>query len=415
MRSKPTSTAKLACGMQGLHIGSRGSTVEIFGVTIKAGSRDEHPDEYGLAHFVEHTIFKGTGHRRSAHIIKRMESVGGELNAYTTKEETVIYSIFPTGNLARAVELIADLIIDSRFPENELEKEREVVADEIDSYLDSPSEAIFDDFEDMIFAESPLGHNILGNRESLRRFDSQACRNFVSRNYRADNMVAFYSGPRSENVVFAMVDRYFSGLSQSFVRQETPTAVPAVRDSFDFLRCLSTHQAHCVIGSRTSSYLDQNRYAAALLTNIVGGPGMNSLLNIALRERRGLVYNVEASTSLFSDCGLMTVYFGCDAEDNRRCCQLVYDTFARLANYLTDKRLEAAKKQYLGQLVVASENRENNVLAAARSLLWRGDIILPEQTRDIICSVTHNDIIEACRPLLSPSILTFSPILQKNK
>ncbi len=409
MRSNPTATTKLGCGMPALHISCRGSAVEIFGVAVRAGSRDEQPDEYGLAHFVEHTIFKGTGHRRSAHIIKRMEAVGGELNAYTTKEETVIYSVFPAGNLARAVELIADLITDSRFPDRELDKEREVVADEIDSYLDSPSEAIFDDFEDLIFAGSPLGHNILGNRQSLTHFDSEACRRFVSRNYRADNMVAFYSGPRSENVVFRLLDRYLSDVPTGTKSERMSVTVPAVLSPFDDSRCLATHQAHCVIGARTASYLDPGRYATALLTNITGGPGMNSLLNVALRERRGLVYNVEASTALFSDCGLMTVYFGCDPEDSRRCRELVKDTFLRLCNDLTDKRLDAAKQQYLGQLIVASENRENNTLGAARSLLWRGYLIEPSRTREAIRSLTRADVLSAVEPMLTPSILTFSP------
>ncbi len=409
MRSNPKSITILGCGMPALHIGCRGSAVEIFGVIVRAGSRDERPDEFGLAHFVEHTIFKGTGHRRSAHIIKRMEAVGGELNAYTTKEETVIYSIFPAGNLARAVELITDLITDSRFPNRELDKEREVVADEIDSYLDCPSEAIFDDFEDMIFAGSTLGHNILGDRDSLRHFDSEVCRHFVGRNYRADNMVAFYSGPRSENVVFRLLDRYLTFVPGTVDGNRKLDVVPDVLPSFTSNRCLATHQAHCVIGARTASYLDARRYATALLTNITGGPGMNSLLNVALRERRGLVYNVEASTALFSDCGLMTVYFGCDPEDSRRCRELVEDTFARLATDLTDRQLDAAKHQYLGQLVVASENRENNTLGAARSLLWRKELIDEAYTHEAIRSLTSADITAAIEPMLTPSILTFSP------
>ncbi len=408
-RRSEVATTVLSNGLRAVHTHWRGSSVAIFGVTVKAGSRNENREQHGLAHFVEHTIFKGTGHRRAGHIINRMEAVGGELNAFTTKEETVIYSVFPSGNLARAAELIADLITDSRFPDRELAKEREVVADEIDSYLDSPSEAVFDDFEDLIFAGSPLGHNILGTTESLRHFDSEACRNFIGRNYRADNMVAFYSGPRGASAVFAQMERYLSAVSTSKGSETEDYVTPVLNPSFEKIQRLATHQAHCVIGARVPSYLDDRRYATALLTNIMGGPGMNSLLNVSLRERRGLVYNVEASTSLFSDCGILTVYFGCDPSDSQRCRELVEREFFRLADTLTPKRLEAAKRQYLGQLIIASENRENSALSAARSLLWRDKVIEPAVTEAAIRSLTVVDILEAATPMFSPSTLIFTP------
>ena len=402
-------TTVLSNGIRAVHTLCRASAVEIFGITVKAGSRNESLDMHGLAHFVEHTIFKGTGHRRASHIINRMESVGGELNAFTTKEETVIYSVFPSGNFARAAELISDLVSDSRFPEKELAKEREVVADEIDSYLDSPSEAIFDDFEDYIFANSSLGHNILGSTESLKHFDSHVCMNFIDRNYRTDNMVAFYSGPGSAKIVFSQMERYLSVLSQKSCAEDNHNIVPPVNLPFDKTHLLPTHQAHCIIGARVPSYLDKRRYAVALLTNMMGGPGMNSLLNIALRERRGLVYNVEASTALFSDCGLLTVYFGCDRGDVMRCRELVGREFEKLNSSLTAKKLEAAKRQYLGQLIIASENRENSALGLARSLLWRNEIIDPSESESAIKAITVDDILQAAYPMQTASILTFSP------
>lgn len=411
MRNKyvEVSTTVLSNGIRAVHTLCRGCAVAIFGVTVKAGSRNESQDEHGLAHFVEHTIFKGTGHRRACHIINRMEAVGGELNAFTTKEETVIYSVFLSGNLARAAELIADLVSDSRFPERELVKEREVVADEIDSYLDSPSEAIFDDFEDYIFAGSSLGHNILGTTDSLSHFDSEACRGFIERNYTTDNMVAFYSGPRSANVVFSQMERYLSTIPSRKRENVILDVTPKINASFDKAHKLATHQAHCLIGARVPSYLDRRRYATAILTNIMGGPGMNSLLNVSLRERRGLVYNVEASTALFSDCGIMTVYFGCDPSDCGRCRELVAQEFDHLETTLTPKRLEAAKRQYLGQLVIASENRENSALGVARSLLWRNEVIEPSVTESAILCLTIDDVLEAAKPMMNPSILTFSP------
>lgn len=406
-RSEVT-TACLSNGMPAVFVRCPRSAVEICGVCVKAGSRNELPTEYGLAHFVEHTLFKGTKKRRSSHIINRMEAVGGELNAYTTKEETVVYSVFPYGNLSRATELIGDLCANSTFPESELEKEREVVADEIDSYLDTPSEAIYDDFEDLIFAGSPLGHNILGYKDSLTRFDSKVCGDFVRRNYRADNMVAFYSGPRSALSALRIIDRNFSVIEKG-TASGSVYAAPPVADKFDITRSMPSHQAHCVIGARVGSYLSPERFATALLVNIMGGPGMNSFLNVELRERRGLVYSVDATTALFSDCGMMTVYFGCDPADVMRCREIVARTFINLKDKLTASRLEAAKKQYLGQLVLASENRENSVLASARSLLWRGDISTPSATEQKIKGLTVDDVLNVAKPMLSPSLLTFSP------
>lgn len=407
-RRSEITTTSLSNGMRALHIHCPRSAVEICGIYIKAGIRNELPAEHGLAHFVEHTLFKGTSKRRSSHIINRMEAVGGELNAYTTKEETVVYSIFPSGNLSRAAELIGDLCANSCFPDSELDKEREVVADEIDSYLDTPSEAIYDDFEDAIFAGSSLGHNILGSKESLRNFDSKACQEFVRRNYRADNMVAFYSGSRSASPVFKVLESNFSIICGG-EGDMSGYVLPVMNAPFCIDHRIPTHQAHCLTGARVGSYLAEDRYATALLVNIMGGPGMNSLLNIEMRERRGLVYSVEAATALFSDSGLLTVYFGCDADDVERCRDIVTKTFSRLCEKLTPAKLDAAKKQYLGQLVIASENRENRVLAAARSLLWRGEIIAPAVTESTIKELSADAILHAAEPMLSPSLLTFSP------
>lgn len=406
--SMQITTAVLSNGMRAIHHKCEDSAVEICGVCIGAGSRNEQEDEHGLAHFVEHTIFKGTTTKRSSSIIRRMESIGGELNAYTTKEETVVYSIFPAGNLNRAAELISDLCANSRFPDKELDKEREVVADEIDSYLDTPSEAIYDDFEDLIFAGSPLGHNILGNPYSIRYFDSKACSHFIRRNYRADNMVVFYSGPKKVLPVFRVLNRFFT-IIKGNKPEQTEFQPPIINKPFERIHNISTHQAHSIIGARVGSYLSPDRYATALLVNMTGGPGMNSLLNVELREKRGLVYNVEASTALYSDCGLMTVYYGCDPQDAEDCRNIVAETFGNIVEKLTQTKLKAAKKQYLGQLVVASENRENSVLAAARSMLWRGHVILPSQTEQAIADLTLEDIKRAVQPMLEPSLLTFSP------
>lgn len=403
-------TATLPGGLRCVCINARRTGVEICGLSIKAGSRNDPSGSYGLAHFVEHTIFKGTSHRRAAHIIKRMETVGGELNAYTTKEETVIYSVFPSGNLSRAAELIGDITVGSQFPKHELDKEREVVGDEIDSYLDTPSEAVFDDFEDLIFEGSALGHNILGSADALRGFDSNSCRSFVRENYTSDRIVAFYSGSRNAEAVLKLFEKYFSSIpvnDNAACRGGEPT--PVVLPPFDRRHIVATHQAHCIIGARVGSYMSDDRYATALLANIMGGPGMNSLLNVALRERRGLVYSVDATTALFSDCGLLTVYFGCDPDDAGKCRELTQRCFSQLDGWLTPKRLEAAKRQYLGQLAVSAENREAKVLSAARSLLWRDKITGSEAVTQAIRALTVADVLDAAAPMLTPSVLCFSP------
>lgn len=368
--------------------------VECCGVAVNAGSRDESPLHYGLAHFVEHTIFKGTGRRRSHHIINRMETVGGEINAYTTKEETFVYAIFPKGNLTRAAELIADLVTGSTFPADELEREREVVADEINSYLDSPSEAVYDDFEDMVFAGSQLGHNILGSTDTLRHFDSATCRDYLHRYYTAPEMVFFYAGSTPADRLFRTAERYYSHIDS----RPAPKCrqIPATVTPFCTTTHVDTHQSHIIIGAPVGSLYDADRYPVALLTNILGGPGMNSRLNVSLRERRGLVYSVDASTSLFTDCGLMTVYFGCDPSDAARCRRLVMTELSRMAtDTIPERTLNRAKTQYLGQLVIASANIEQLALSTARATLFHGRAALPDEITDRIMSVTPGDIRSA--------------------
>lgn len=397
-------------GVPVVHISCPRSRVAYFGVIVKAGSRNEQEKDYGLAHFVEHTIFKGTQRRKVYHIINRMEAVGGELNAYTTKEETVVYSVFPTGNLHRASNLIADLVANSVFPSTELDKERQVVADEIDSYLDSPSEAIYDDFEDLIFKGSQLGHNILGSVESLGRFDSAVCTRFLNDYYCCDNMVAFYSGAQSAEVVKKILDMEFellSNRSSVTFNSVVPSSIPC----FDINRTIPSHQAHCVMGSRIAGYLDLKEAATySLLANILGGPGMNSLLNIDIRERRGLAYTVEANTALFSDCGLLTIYFGCDPEDSRECNKRVRETISKFDRVITPRKFEAAKRQYLGQMILASENRESTALGAARSMLWRGFISDSDKIAEYVSNINRDYIIECAKHVgQTLSSLTFSP------
>lgn len=398
MKDKETEIFDLQCGMR-LVCKRVPLLLEYFGVAVNSGSRDERSGEYGLAHFVEHTIFKGTSHRRASHIINRMESVGGDLNAFTSKEETNVYSVFPKGNLTRAVELIADLLMDSQFPAKELDREREVVRDEIDSYLDTPSEAVYDDFEDLFFKGSQLGHNILGTDADLDNFTSEVCRCYMSDNFTAHRMVAYYLGPESPARVMRVVSRCFSSLKRT--GNPLDRIQPVVNPRFDIRRETETHQSHTVIGARLPGIGNQMRDTIALVTNILGGPGMNSRLNIALRERRGLVYTVEASTTMFSDCGLFNIYYGCDPADRDRCLDLIWRELTALhTRALSPSRLAAAKKQYLGQLLVASENLEQAILSAGRAVLMTG------------CLRTRNEIVQAVTAITADDIAIVAGMLQ---
>lgn len=393
----------------GLRVATRRvkSTVECCGVAILAGSRDETDDEQGLAHFVEHTIFKGTLRRRSHHVINRMEAVGGELNAYTTKEETFVYTLAPAGNLARSVELIADLVTNSTFPAAELDKEREVVAEEIDSYLDSPADAVYDDFEDKIFAGSQLGHNILGTKSSIARFDTDCCRRWVATHYVAPKMVFFYTGPASAARVQMLVERYF--MLPSGVAPARDRVAPPVAGRFTETRSVDSHQAHTVMGCRVGGLYAPGRHALALLNNILGGPGMNSRLNVALRERRGLVYSVDSSLTLYGDCGLLSVYFGCDSEDVELCRELVEREVDRFrTSAMTDRSMAAARKQYIGQVTVADVSIEQSALALGRCELRGLAYLSPEERRAMMESISPDALMAAAESLPPLSSLTFA-------
>lgn len=394
----------LPTGLRLLHIPGSGD-VEYFGMAVRAGSRDEMPSEEGLAHFVEHTIFKGTRRRRACHIVNCLESVGGELNAFTTKEETTVYSIFPKGNLRRAADLIADLVTDSVFPPNQLEKERSVVEDEINSYLDSPAEAIYDDFDEIMFAGSPLAHNILGSSDTLTTFTPEKCRQWLESHFTVDTSILFYSGSDRPERVVRTVSDVFARFTRRAATQLTSIPPQSVA-TFNTDRDESLHQAHTLSGTVTGGVFDNGRYALSLLSNLLAGPGMNSLLNVELRERRGLVYTVESSLTLYSDCGLLTIYFGCDPDNHARCQDIMRRTLGRLASDgLTERKFIQAKRQLSGQLTVASEQRENSVLSAARSFLLRGEVMTVADQRRAVESISHDDF-DALLPLIAPDRLS---------
>ena len=386
-------------GLRLIHIPSA-SPVAYCGFAVNAGTRDEQEHEQGMAHFVEHLLFKGTRKRKAWHILNRMENVGGDLNAYTNKEETVIYSAFLSEHFARAFELLTDIVFHSTFPQREIEKETEVIIDEIQSYEDTPSELIFDDFEDLIFRGHPLGRNILGDPARLKTFRSEDARAFTTRLYTPDNMIFFVQGNIGFRQVKRLADKFLADIPASKAenrRNPLPLYMPrrlALRKD--------THQAHVMIGTRGYDAYNEKRTALYLLNNLLGGPGMNSRLNVALRERRGLVYNVEANLTSYTDTGTFCIYFGCDPEDTDRCIRLVHKELKRLYQQrLSATQLAAAQKQLIGQIGVASDNNENNALGAAKTFLHYDRYDTLEELYRRIQNLTPGLLLEVANEVLA--------------
>lgn len=394
----------LSNGLRIIHEPSS-SKVAYCGFAVDAGTRDEAENEQGMAHFVEHLIFKGTRKRKAWHILNRMENVGGDLNAYTNKEETVIYSAFLTEHFGRALELLADIVFHSTFPQNEIEKETEVIIDEIQSYEDTPSELIFDDFEDMIFRNHPLGRNILGRPDLLKKFRSEDAMAFTSRFYQPSNMVFFVLGDFNFQKMVRQVEKLLVDLP--LVTVENQRTIPPLYVPEQLVVHKETHQAHVMIGSRGYNAYDDKRTALYLLNNILGGPGMNSRLNVSLRERRGLVYTVESNLTSYTDTGAFCIYFGTDPEDVDTCLKLTYKELKRMRDVkMTSSQLMAAKKQLIGQIGVASDNNENNALGMAKTFLHYNKYESSESVFRRIEALTAEGLLEVANEMFAEEYLS---------
>lgn len=381
------------------------SKVSYCGFAIDAGTRDEAENEQGMAHFVEHLIFKGTEKRKAWHILNRMENVGGDLNAYTNKEETMVYTAFLTEHLERALELLGDIVFHSTFPQHEIEKETEVIIDEIQSYEDNPSELIFDDFEDMIFRNHPLGRNILGKPDLLRSFRTEDVLSFTHRFYRPGNMVFFVQGKYDFKKIIRLAEKYLSDIPA--MPMDNQRIAPPLYVPEHLVVPKDTHQAHVMIGSRGYNAYDDKRSALYLLNNILGGPGMNSRLNVSLRERRGLVYNVESNLTSYTDTGAFCIYFGTDMEDMDTCLKLTYKELKRMRDVkMTSSQLAAAKKQLIGQIGVASDNFENNALGMAKTFLHYHKYESSELVFKRIESLTSEQLLEVANEMFAEEYLS---------
>lgn len=396
-------TYTLPNGLRMIHMPVQ-SPVAYCGYAVNAGARDEEPQEHGLAHFVEHMIFKGTEHHKANYILNRIESVGGELNAYTTKEETFVYSIFMKEHFLRAFDLLTDLVFYSSFPEIEIEKEKDVILDEISSYEDSPSELIFDDFENLLYKEHALGHNILGEEETLERFSTTTGKSFMNRYYTPGNMVFFSMGDIPFNKIVKWAESLFSTLPAHSSPQKRKA--PTLSSASSLTMSKETHQAHVMIGSHAFSMFDEKRIPMFLLNNIIGGPGMNNRLNVSLREHNGLVYSVESNITSYTDTGLFSIYFGTDPKNKEKAIRLVHREIEKLhETKLTEKQLTAAKKQALGQLGVSIDNREGLFLNMGKSFLHYNFFASMEEVFNQINDITAEGILDIAQTVLAPDKL----------
>ena len=390
-------------GLRVVYAPSPTNTVYL-GLALDAGTRDETDEESGMAHFAEHLSFKGTSRRTSRQIITHMESVGGDLNAFTGKEETVYYCTCQKEHFRRAMDLLFDVVFNSRYPQEEMDKEVEVVIDEIESYNDSPSELIYDDFEAMLFHGHPLGRNILGNAERLRQFKSEDVARYTRRLYTPDRTVLFvYGNVELDEILRRIPNNILSDARQSIVRAQTIHCPAPCERTIQ----KDTHQAHIMMGARAYGGTHKKHLALFFANNILGGPGLSSRLNLALREKRGLVYTVESTLTTYTDTGVWAIYFGCDHHDAEKCKRIAKKELQRLCDApLSEKALNAAKKQIIGQIALSYDNFESVAIGMGKRMLHYGRTQTKDEFIARIQALTAEQVWDAAKEIFNPENLT---------
>lgn len=373
------------------------------GIVVNAGSRDEEPGQEGLAHYIEHCIFKGTTKRKTYHILSRLDNVGGEINAYTGKEDTWIYGSFLNEYLDRSLELISDIVLNSTFPKKEIEKEKDVIIDEISSYKDSPGEQIFDDFEELIFKNHPLGNPVLGSEDSVTNFKREHILNFIEKHYCAEKIVLSVVGNYTEAKVKKLAEKYFSS-----VKQGNEKAIKRVRfNSYKPSNVqveMDTHQVHYILGGVAYSSADKRRTALHLMNNYLGGPAMNSMLNLEVREKHGIAYNIESSFHPYSDTGVFQIYLGTDEKMFEKSKKLVSKQLKKLRDVkLGVNQLHIAKQQVLGQIALAQESGVGMMMGLGTSYLFYNRVDTLAEVFERINGVTSEDVIEVANDILDQS------------
>lgn len=386
-------------GIRLIHLDSV-SKVAHCGFFINTGSRDEFQEEHGIAHLIEHLIFKGTTHRRAFHILSRMEDVGGEVNAYTTKEETCIHSSFLLEYYDRFLELLSDIIFNSTFPDKAMETEKEVVLDEINSYKDSPSEQIYDDFEDQVFKDHPLGRSILGSPDCLPKITREQVIDFIRTRYNTDQMVLASVGNINFSKLKHLFEKYFKDVPakiRNFKRLPFVNYAPLHSEI-----TMNTNQVHVIYGNEAYNLNDERRMGLHLLCNILAGPGMISRLNLSLREKYGYSYNIESNYSPYTDAGIFSVYFSTDKEYLKKSLNIVLKEFEQMQNVLMgDIQLKKAKQQIIGQLAISVENLENQMLSIGKSYLVYGKVDNMDTIYKKIEAITSSQLCEIAREILN--------------
>jgi predicted Zn-dependent peptidase len=375
------------------------------GVIINTGSRDEMKHEQGIAHFIEHTIFKGTQKRKAFHILSRLENVGGELNAYTTKEETCIYASFLSPYYERSLELFADISLNSIFPKAEIEKEKEVVIDEINSYRDNPAEEIFDEIEDLVFQGHSLGRNILGTKELVRSFSRQNIFRFIKRTFNTEETVICSVGDIDFNKLVRLSEKYFGHAKanhRSFKRPKFNSYTPKTQ-SFD----KGMYQAHCIIANEAYDRQDKRRAPLVLLNNILGGPGLNTRLNMGIREKYGFCYNIESNYTQYSDTGIVSIYLGTDFDYLEKTIKLAHKELKKLREQkLGSLQLQRAKQQMIGQIAISQESNVNELLSIGKSILAYDKVESIEQILKEIEGISAEQLLEVANEIFDPKQLS---------
>ena len=376
------------------------------GIVINAGSRDEEAGQEGLAHYIEHCIFKGTKKRKTYHILSRLDNVGGEINAYTGKEDTWIYGSFLNEYLDRSLELISDIVLNSTFPQKEIEKEKDVIIDEISSYKDSPGEQIFDDFEELIFENHPLGNPVLGSEESVAKLSRDHILDFIEKNYSSETMVLSVLGDYTLAKVKKLAEKYFESVKRSNTKKEKREEFKIYKPS-DIEIEMDTHQVHYIAGGIGYSSADERRTPLHLMNNYLGGPAMNSLLNLEVREKHGIAYNIESSYQPYSDTGVFEIYLGTDKKMFEKSKKLVDKQLKKLReNKLGVNQLQTAKNQVLGQIALAQESGVGTMMGLGTSYLFYDRVDTLSEVFARINKVTAEDVLAVANEVLDTSTLS---------
>jgi len=367
-------------------------------LVVNAGSRDEVAGKYGMAHFIEHLLFKQTDRRSTRQILNHLEAVGGDLNAYTTKEYTCVHASVLNPHLGRALDLFEDILFHSTFPETEMEKEKGVIADEMASYQDSPEESIMDDYEDVVFKNSGLGHNILGLETDLMAFRQDDVRDFLARNYHTGEMVIGITGDYDLKTVEKWLRKYFEPVRKQHPQRQRQ-AVPVNPPS-----CVELpkpiNQVHYVLGAQAYGIFDERKNVLLLLNNMLGGMGMTSILNLSVREKHGIAYTIESNYALYSDTGLFSIYLGTDAEKAEKAKKLVFRELNRLKDKgVSEAVLRMAKNKFKGQIALAEENRLGMIIAVAKNIIDHGRVIGLQEVFDLIDGISTGETLDAARDI----------------